>query len=224
MVLTMAPAGARWGTRIRFGVLVAVALLVAHTAIYAAEDGLGGAFAAAMTAGGHDGWWLPALALTLGAGGFLGGLVLVRLGRLELRARGSRPRRRRGTTSFRSETATIARRLIPAVLALFTLQENLEVLAARGRPLGIDALIGGHPLAVPVLVLVCLGLSLAGALVRLRIATLRRRIGNGPAPARQRPGSARIGAPWRTVGALAPRRWMLDRLDAGRSPPVLLRR
>jgi hypothetical protein len=223
MVVTTAPNGGRWAARIRLAVLVAVALLVAHTAIYAAEDGLGAAFAAALSRDGHDGWWLP-VAVAIGTAGTLAAAVAAaRLVGLELRARHGR-RGRRGVPGIRSETGSIARRLIPIVLTLFGLQENLEQLAAHGRVLGVDAVIGpAHPLAVPVLVVVCLALSSLGALVRWRVATLRRRIANGsPRRPERRIASRRIDPAWRTVGALAPRGWMLDRLDAGRSPPIVL--
>jgi hypothetical protein len=224
MVLTTAPVHARWGARVRLAVLVAVALLVAHTAIYAAEDGLGSAFANAMSAGGHDGWWVPTSAVVLVGAALLALAAAIRLVRMEVRARRVRPARaRRAEASFRSEVSAIARRLVPTVLVLFALQENLEGLIAHGRVLGIEALVGPtHPLAVPILLLVALGLSASGALVRWRIATLTNRIAHD----RRRTVRGVHGDPvaprWRTVGDLAPRRWMLDRLDAGRAPPLVL--
>jgi hypothetical protein len=222
MVLTAPPSRARWATRIRLAILVAVALLVAHTAIYAAEDGLGAAYAAAMARDGHGDWWL-AVALVVAAGGLaLAAWAVARVVGLELRAHGAR-RRRRGEPRFGIEVVAIARRLVPVVLLAFAIQENIEQLAAHGRVLGIEAVVGpAHPLAVPVLTLVALLLAVAGATVRWRIATLRRRIANGPAPAPRRIRADAITSAWRMVGALAPRRWMLDRLDAGRSPPVRL--
>src|SRR5690349_12193372 len=223
MVLTTNPGRARWAARIRLAILAAVALLVAHTAIYAAEDGLGAAFSAALSRDGHDGWWLPLAVVIASVGGIAAALVIGRLVGLELRARHGRSRRR-GAPTIRSEAIAIGRRLVPLVLILFTVQENLEQLVAHGRVLGVEAVVGPtHPMAVPVLVLVCVALSVAGALVRWRIATLRRRLANGlPHRAERRIGSRRIDPAWRTVGALAPRGWMLDRLDAGRSPPLLL--
>jgi hypothetical protein len=182
-----------------------------------------GETAAALSRDGHDGWWLP-VAIVIGLVGAVAAVVIGgRLGRLELRARHGR-KRRAGVPSIRSEAVAIARRLVPIVLTLFALQENLEQLVARGRVLGVEAVIGPtHPLAVPVLVVVCLALSVAGALVRWRIATLRRRLANGTLRRPElRIGSRRIDRVWRTVGALAPRGWMLDRLDAGRSPPLVL--
>jgi hypothetical protein len=224
MILTSAPVHARWGARIRLVLLVAVALLVAHTAIYAAEDGLGSAFASAMSAGGHDGWWVPASTVVMIGGALFGLLAGVGLVRMELRARRVRHGRARGTeASFGNEVIAIARRLVPTVLVLFALQENLEALVAHGRVLGIEALLGPtHPLAVPILVVVALALSGAGALVRWRIATLRHRIAYGWRRPARRAHSDAITPRWRTVGDLAPRRWMVDRLDAGRAPPIVL--
>jgi hypothetical protein len=223
MVLTTHPARARWGARIRLAILVAVALLVAHTAIYAAEDGLGTAFSAAMSAGGHDGWWLPASAAILSSGALLACLAMIRLGRLEVRARRLSSGGGRPDPGFAREVVAIARRLVPLVLILFALQENLEALIGRGRVLGIDAIVGPtHPLAIPVLVVVALVLSAAGALVRWRIATLRRRLVTGRRLARRGTAVLPPAPRWRSVGGLDPQRWMLGRLDAGRAPPDVL--
>lgn len=207
----------------RLAILVAVALLVAHTAIYAAEDGLGAAFAAAMSRGGHDGWWLPASVAVVSSGALVACLTALRMGRLELRARRLSRASRRPGPSFAREVVSIARRLVPLVLVLFALQENLEVLIAHGRVLGIDAVVGPtHPLAIPVLVAIALALSAAGALVRWRIAILRRRLATGRRPARRGIAAPSPAPRWRTVGGLDPHRWMLGRPDAGRAPPRVL--
>jgi hypothetical protein len=225
MILTTAPGSARLAARLRLVSLVAAALLLAHTAIYAAEDGLGGAFATAMTSNGHGDWWLPLILVVFGAGATTIGLVLWRLARLEGRAHGMTwRRRRRGDPSYLVEVGGISRRLVPLVLGLFLVQENLESLAAHGRLLGIDAIVGSHPLAIPVVALVGLALAFVGALVRWRTAVLRRRLANGTAPERRRLGRSGLAGRWHVIGALAPRAWMLDRLDAGRSPPALLPR
>ena len=226
MILTTAAGPARWATRLRLASLVAVALLVAHTVIYAAEDGLGGAFAEAMDRAGHGSWWLPLSGAVLVAGSVTGLAWVWRLARLEgLARRGSRSpsRQRRGEPpGYRAEVVAIARRLLPLVVALFLVQENVEALTAHGRLLGFDAVLAAHPLALPVLLLVGLALAAVGALVRWRIAVLRRRIADGVGPRRPRSAASAAAANWATVGALAPRRWMLDRLDAGRSPPPAL--
>ena len=227
MIVTAVPARARWGARIRLAVLVAAALLVSHTAIYAIQDGLGAAFGAAMTLGGHDGWWLPAALAILGGGVLVAGSTIARLLRLEVRARRATAvhglrRHQERDPGLGPEALTIGRRLIPLVLAAFTIQENVEQLIAHGRLLGIDALVGpDHPLALPVLVVVSVGLSCLGAVVRWRSAILRDRVADASVALRPRGSADRIGAAWRTVGALAPLRWMLDRPDAGRSPPIL---
>lgn len=221
MILTTAPDGARWGTRIRLAILIAVALLVAHTAIYAAEDGLGAAFVGAMSAGGHDGWWIPAGVLVIVSALVVAATGARRLLRLESRARHLESRRA-GDASFRGEVGAIARRLVPLVLALFALQENLEGIVAHGRVIGIEALIGPvHPLAIPVLVGVALALSMAGAVVRWRIATLRHRIAVGRRRFARR-GRADGVASRRTISEDSARRWTLGRLDAGRSPPIVV--
>jgi hypothetical protein len=223
MILTAAPRRARWAGRLRLAILVAVALLVGHTAVYALEDGLGSSFAAAMARDGHGAWWFAVVALVAISAGAAASRAVAHLARLESRARGTR--RSRADGSFRREATGIARTLLPLVIALFTVQENLEGLVAHGRLVGLDAVIGAdRPFAIPILAAVALALSLAGAVVRWRIATLRRRIAHGTATPRRSVATRPLPAGWTTSGALTLRRWMLDRLEAGRSPPLLLPR
>jgi hypothetical protein len=232
MVLTTAPLWARWAPRIRLAVLAVVAVLVAHTAIYAAEDGVGSGFASAMSRDGHGDWWVLASVMILAAGALVAARTLGHLIRLELLVRAAFLRRlphpgagrAAAPDAYPSEVAAIARRLLPLVVGLFALQENVEQVVAHGRFVGFEALVGpAHPLAVPILVVVGVALSLVGGLVRWRISTLERRLRDGRPPVHRAAAAERIGGRWRTIGALAPMAWMLDRLDAGRSPPVLLR-
>lgn len=203
--------------------LALVALLSAHTAIYVAQFGTGDRFARAMAAGGHDGWWVPASLVVLGVGFLLLIQTLGGLAHLEDRARASGRDGAAGIVPVAPEIRSIWGRLFPLVTILFLAQENLESLVAHGRLLGLDPLISDSGIAVPMLALLTLGLSVLGALVRWRVAVLRARIA-APNDRARRPVLARVVAGrWRTVGALAPRQWMTDRLDAGRAPPRLLR-
>jgi hypothetical protein len=232
MVLTTAPTWARWAPRIRLAVLAVVAVLIAHTAIYAAEDGLGSGFASAMSRDGHGDWWVPASMTVLAAGMIVAARTLGRLVRLELRVRALFLRRRtrpaaggaEARDTYRSEVVAIARRLLPLVVGLFAIQENLEQVVAHGRFVGFEALLGpAHPLALPILLVVGVAVSLVGGLVRWRISTLERRIRERLAQVHPAVAAELVGGRWRTIGALAPMAWMLDRLDAGRSPPIFLR-
>ncbi len=228
MVLTTAPDRARWAGRLRLAVLAAVALQSAHTAIFAAQYGLGDRFAAAMAGSGHEGWWGPASAIVLAAGL---GLLLRAFGvltRLERAARGGPrsefPADGWAEPRFGPEVLAIWRRLLPLVLLLFAAQENIEHLLSHGQLLGIDALIGpGYTVAVPVLAIVTLAASAAGALVRWRVAVLRARVRTTTGLTSRNLADAAAAATWQIVGELAPRLWMSDRLDAGRAPPNLLR-
>ena len=219
MVLTTAADRGRWAVRFRLVVLALVALLAAHSAVYAASYGIGPTYAGAMARDGHDGWWLPASAAILVAGfalliRILGGVTV-----LELRARQSPAGPATPGTTFAAEARSLWLRLFPLVALVFTVQENVERIVAHGEVLGLVAL-GGS--ALPILAFVTLGLSLLGALVRWRVAVLRARIARRLARARRRITADTVASRWRTIATLAPSRWMAARLDAGRAPPRFL--
>jgi hypothetical protein len=225
MAPTTTPDRARLAGRLRLAVLAVVALLIAHTAIYAAQYGPDGRFADAISASGHDQWWAPASLAVLGIGFALLAWTIGGLAHLELRAWGKRPSAADdGDAPLWSAVGSIWRILLPLVTVLFTIQENVEHLLSQGHLLGLGALGGPeYPLALPILAAVTLTLSALGALVRWRVALLRARtmpIADATRPAVVAEAPLRR---WRTIGALAPRRWMADRLDAGRAPPEILR-
>jgi hypothetical protein len=227
MALTTAPNRARRAGTLRLGVLGLVALLTGHTAIYAVQYGTDARFAAAMSTSGHDTWWAPVSVLVLVVGFGLLIRTVGGLAHLELQARrttvtGSAVGRREAR--YWPEVGSIWRRLLPLVAVLFLVQENIERLAAHGHLLGLDPLGGpGYSLALPILAAVTLALSVLGALVRWRVAVLRERTTPMAATLLRRVVANAAHGRWRTIGALAPRRWMLDRLDAGRAPPQVLR-
>jgi hypothetical protein len=218
MTVTTRATIARLSARIRLVVLVALALLVAHDAIYVAEYGIGDRFAAGMRDGGHDAYWLPFTLIVVVAAlaAFLVGVALV--------ARLQRQAGRRTPVpgpSYLAELGTTWKRLLPVVVALFTLQENIEHLASHGHVAGLEPLGGpGYELALPVLALTTLVLAAAGALLRWRIAVLRRRIEAAPSRWR-RPAAVFASRAWLTT--LAIHEWLHDRRDAGRAPPYALR-
>ena len=223
MVMTTDPARARRADRLRLGVLALVALLSAHTVIYAAQYGTGDRFAQAMAIGGHDGWWIPASLVVLGVGLLLLIQTLGGVAHLEIRARASGRGGGPGRAPLAPDIRSIWGRLLPLVTILFLAQENLEYLVAHGRLLGLDPLILDSGMALPMLALISFGLSVLGALIRWRVAVLRARIASTSHQTRRDVVSQVVARRWRMVGALAPRQWMTDRLDAGRAPPRLLR-
>jgi hypothetical protein len=91
MVITTGVAGARALAAARFATLVLACLLVAHTTIIIARHGTGPAFAAAMTAEGHDAYW-PAFFVIVVTGATIVAVAAARRLR-DLAARA--PRRRR---------------------------------------------------------------------------------------------------------------------------------
>jgi hypothetical protein len=216
---------ARIAGRIRFGLLAGIALLVGHDAVYAAEHGIGRGYGSAMTALGHDAYWLPVTGLGLLAAIGLALASVLAIGRLQRRLHGIRSRRpiRSISVAYRRELGSLYPPLFLAVVALFTLQENIETILARGDLPGVDVLLGGPlPLAIPVLGLVSLAVAAVGALVRWRIATLQARLRGALHAARPEVGDARPAREWAEIGAAAPHRWILDRRDAGRAPPLVL--
>jgi hypothetical protein len=223
MVAGTDPDRARWAVRLRLGVLALVALLSAHTAIYAAQFGLGDRFALAMASAGHDGWWIPASVLVLGIGVLLLIQTLGGLAHLEIRAHGSGSRDHAGRARFVPEIRSFWGRLLPLVAILFLAQENIEAVVAHGHLVGLDPLVADSAIALPILALITGGLSVVGALLRWRVGVLRARTSSWSPQARRASPAQVVGGRWRTVGALAPRQWLTVRLDAGRAPPALLR-
>jgi hypothetical protein len=216
---------ARLGARIRFGLLTLVALLVGHDAVYASQYGIGAGFGRAMSALGHDGYWLPftAAAVTAAIGLGVGSAFVIRSLQRRLPIRGTPGSMGSSRDAYRRELRLIWPRLLLAVVVLFSVQENIEALMTRGDLPGFDVLLGGGlPLTVPVLALTTLVLAAVGALVRWRIATLRARLSTAPDPAHDRPAASRPAREWAVIDAAAPHRWIPGRCDAGRAPPLVL--
>ena len=229
MILTIAPARVRLAHRIRFAVLALVALVSAHTIVYAGQaGGSASRFAAAMSSAGHDGWWAPASAVVVAAAAAVALRSLGALHRIETAAGAVGAVEPAASADpvvpFRSELLAIWRRLLPTVVALFAIQENVEGVLAHGRLPGIDILVGpGAALVLPTLAAVSLAVALTGALVRWRIARLEARIHRAAAAVRRIVRAERATGRWRAIGDLAPQRWIADRLDAGRAPPLAVR-
>ena len=224
MVVRTTPRLATLGPRLRNAVLILFALFVAHDAVYLAQFGLGARFATAMSQGGHDLYWAP-VSLAIGVGVALIFLVAVALmARLELRAVGTTGDMWDGP-SYLHELASTWLRLFPTVAVLFAIQENVEHFLVDGHLVGLWALAGAAgSVVLPVLAATTFVLASLGSLVRWRIRVLEARIASSRRATYPRPTASRRPKGWADVGAVVAHRWILDRRDAGRAPPALLRR
>ena len=213
---------ARQLRRLRFVALVAVGALVGHDAVFAAQYGLGEQREAVLAATAHDYWpMFGVLALLVGGLGLAAAaVVLVRLHRALHGLPAVRPPT--GTPAYAGELLRLWPRLFLAVTLVFTLQENVEHLAAGlGLP-GLWVLSWpAYPLALPVLAAVTLLLATAGAGLRWRTQVLAGRLAAARAVSRRR-AAARLtpAGRWRLVAAIVAHARILARPDAGRAPPA----
>jgi hypothetical protein len=206
----------------RFGALALVSMWLAHDAVFAVEHGIGAGFAAAMSAGGHDGYWWAFSLVVATAATLLGLWVAIRLIRLAARTQAVRPRpARRPVPTYRGELGGLWIALFAVTTAAFAFQENVEHLAGHGHLIGLGALTGPeYPLAVPVIAAVTFVAAALGALVRWRIAVLEARIGGRLHEPRARGlHRSRPPAAWAEIASARAHAWFLVRLDAGRAPP-----
>jgi len=213
---------ARVAPAIRFVTLTLFALFIAHDAIYIAQFGFGPGYASAMTATGHDGYYVPASLLVCLAVAVTALLAFRRLAEL---SRAARPARGYAHLvapgpGYLAELRSIWLRLAPTVVALFAIQENLEALVAHQHPLGLDVLFGsGAGFVLPILGIVSFLLAVVGAAIRWRTRVLLRL--SAMAAAFARPPRRLADPTWTTDRAPLPPAWTLHRLDAGRAPPPI---
>jgi hypothetical protein len=218
---------------LRLLALLPLSLLAGHEVVFRVQYGLGDDLRQAMSAGGHDGYWhafgLVVLALTSGVA-IREAIHAVRL-RWRLRgrpvgpARGSPGAIGAPAVAWHREFGGLWPLLFSATAIVFTIQENLEHIAAGETPHGLGALIGGeHPLAVPVLAGVSAVVAALGALVRWRVRVLEQRVAGLArlAESRWRPPRRIAPAPeWPVGGSFRAHAWFLVRLLAGRAPPAV---
>jgi hypothetical protein len=212
---------AEFGNRLRFAVLAVLGVVVGHDAVYAVGHGLGDGYRTAMSALGHDAYWVPLTVMAVVAA--LAVLVTAASTILGLRRRLSAKASvdHAPAVSYRSTVWRIWPRLFLVVVAAFVVQENLEQWRSFEGATGIDVLVTTSPLAVPVLALVTLVLAAVGALVRWRIEHLRARLAHSAAHAARAVDPISPSPEWR-LADIAAVAWLLVRRDAGRAPPRLL--
>lgn len=171
--------------RVAWCVLALLACLVAHEATYQLLYPAPGAYRSAMTVMGHDGYWLS---LTLGvalATVALVAVVAVQLRRLRQEA-ATTPALDAGEASgpvayLRLVAGTWARLALMAA-ATYTVQENLEAMAA-GLPFqGLDVILGQGLVPLLLVLAATFVMSLAVALVRWRRRLLLGRLAAGARP------------------------------------------
>jgi hypothetical protein len=223
MIVLTSPRLASLAPRLRQVILALAAVFVAHDAIYVTRFGIGAGYARAMSAHGHDAYWAP-VSIVLTALVALVALAAL-AAYLRLRAEAARA----GAVSvvgpsYVGELAGVWLRLFPTVAALFAIQENVEHLVVDGHLVGVAPLVGGGSAVVlPVLATTTFVLAAVGAVVRWRIRVLEARVA---AAIRQRFAFVRAvtrPAGWEIVAATVAHRWIIDRRDAGRAPPLRLR-
>ncbi|MFN8631279.1 MAG: hypothetical protein U0838_13465 [Chloroflexota bacterium] len=208
------------GGLLRFGVLAALGMLLAHDAIFAAGAAIG-ANDAQFEVLGHRYWGTFAVLVVLAAA-VTTAATIAGLARLNRAVRGlpAPAPTHRGPT-YVAEVMRLWPRLLLVVTAAFFVQENVEHLAA-GLPLpGLWALTApGYPFAVPALLAVTGLLAAIGAWFRHREAILVGRLCAACSAYALR--HRHLAKPrWPDVGWLFTYRLLLARPDAGRAPPEL---
>jgi hypothetical protein len=219
MIVATSARLATLGPRLRTAILVLAALFVAHDAVYLGRYGHGPGYDHAMSALGHDAYWVP-VSVLLTAGVAL--LVLAGIaGHVRLHAAAGRTDDASPVgPSYPGELVRTWLRLFPSVAILFTIQENVEHLIGGGDLVGLSPLVGAaDDVALPILAATTFVLAAVGAVVRWRIRVLEARVA---CAARRLFALVRVVAvptAWLLVGASVVHRWVTVRPDAGRAPP-----
>jgi hypothetical protein len=207
--------GRRSGAISATAALVGLSTLAAHQVTYLASAGSAEAYAATMSATGHDGVWLPLVGVVLVA---LALITLVTARRLlDLAARAGRRGGRQlhaSTRVYIGMVATLWPRLVAATTVAYAVLENVERSLAGTTPPGLDALVAHGPLPLLVILTSSLLVAAVAALVRWRTRTLIAWIRAASAYARHAP------APHRRIVTTRPGARVWAAATASRAPPV----
>jgi hypothetical protein len=203
----------------RFGALALVGLFLAHDALFVAQFGPGADMGAALAATGHGSWWTPYVLAVVAVAALLGLGALLRIRTLHVVAATLHRLAPRDPAGFAAEWRALASRLLPVVVVLLLVQENIEHLAADGTPAGLAPI--GTPAGILAIVASVLAVAAGGALVRWRIADLEARILAARTARFPRPSAAALPSRAGLDAAGVCHRWLLARDDPGRAPPRL---
>lgn len=171
--------------RVAWCVLALLACLVAHEATYQLLYPAPGAYRSAMAVMGHDGYWLGLTSGVALATVALVAVVAVQLRRLRHEAATTPAldaREASGPGAYLRLVAGTWARLALMAAAIYTVQENLEALAAGLAFQGLDVILGQGLLPLLVVLAATLLMSLAVALVRWRRRVLLGRLAAATRP------------------------------------------
>jgi hypothetical protein len=166
-------------------------LVLAHDAVFASDSGLA-SLNSALGSSGHGQLWAIVSVAALVAGAFVVVGAMARLVRAEAAVRRlgldantihdparriQRPRDRSfdPAHAYAAELRHLWPRLFVGVVVGFLIQENVESLAGQASGSGLQPILNGHPLAVPVMLLLTFAIAAICALVRRRVAALETR-------------------------------------------------
>lgn len=206
--------------RLRVPLLVLAGLVVAHDAIFASDVGFA-AFTGALARSGHgDAWALISIigiaGATLAAVGTVARILRLRR-EIDSLGTGSTARSAGpGLDVHRAEVRSLWPRLFGAIAIGFLVQENAEALLGGGHLAGLDPLLGAHPFAIPILLVLTLAMAVLGTLIRRQTRALEELVSLLRAGVR-RHVEAHVPRP--SLGALHPRDLIRLRPQAGRAPP-----
>ena len=195
--------------------VVALSTLAAHQVAYSLAAGSAEAYAATMSATGHDGIWLPLVAIVLFALSLVGFVAARRL--LDLSARAARGAGRPAEVPIRVYAGMVAAhwpRFAAATAIIYAVQENTERALAGATPPGLDVLIAHGPGPVLGIVVASLLVAAVAALVRWRSRVLVARIRAALARTRHR----QVRRPLLVESRWRARAWVAA--TASRAPPV----
>lgn len=156
-------------------VLTLASLFAGHELTYVLAHGWGDGYARAMSAGGHDDYWLTFVVVVGALVIASTGIVYRQIRRLSMAADPGTVIADAGIGAFAHLLVRIWVRVALLTAGLFLFQENYELWNAGGSWPLLDVVSGDHWLALPVLIAVSSLVSIVGTLVGWRRLILEAR-------------------------------------------------
>lgn len=199
--------------------LVLATLALAHQLIYVVAHGAGEGYRLAMTAAGHDSYWIGFVLAVGTVSGVLLAVVATQLRRLRTLARAASV----SVLTVRDESSRALLRIVGPLwgrltfltTVAFLIQENVEVVTVGHAMPGLGAIAGEHDLALPMIAGVALVVAFVRGLVRWRRDILLARLRSAR---RDRPSAESFLRP--VVEALPPTGIDGARRNGVRAPPI----